>query len=113
VGSPTTPTVPSDRRWRGKGLLASLLGPSARTPAESITTEPILRCLSDQEVAMVEASEAFNASQFRRTVGAIGKSLGEPRVSVVVLSGLNPEVVLTVAWDISWYQYRVSVDSDN
>ena len=36
-----------------------------------------------------------------------------PRVSVVVLSGVNAEVVVTIAWDISWYQYRVSPDSDN
>ena len=27
------------------------------------------------------------------------------------LSGVNTEVVITVAWDISWYQYRVTVDS--
>ena len=26
---------------------------------------------------------------------------------------MNAEVVVTVAWDISWYQYRVSPDSDN
>ena len=62
---------------------------------------------------MVEAADLFNASQYRRTVGGIGKSLGDPRVSVVVLSGVNAEVVVTVAWDISWYQYRVSPDSDN
>jgi hypothetical protein len=34
-------------------------------------------------------------------------------VSVVALSGVNAEVVVTVAWDISWYQYRVSPESDN
>ena len=62
---------------------------------------------------MVEAADLFNASQYRRTVGGIGKSLGEPRVSVVTLSGINAEAVVTVAWDISWYQYRVSPDSDN
>ena len=28
-------------------------------------------------------------------------------------SGVNAEVVVTVAWDISWYQYRISPDSDN
>ena len=27
--------------------------------------------------------------------------------------GVNAEVVVTVAWDISWYQYRISPDSDN
>ena len=34
-----------------------------------------------------------------------------PRVSIVPLSGVNTEVVTTLAWDISWYQYRVAFDS--
>ena len=46
----------------------------------------------------------------RRTVGGISKSLGEPRISIVPLSGVNTEIVITVAWDISWYQYRVTPD---
>ena len=60
---------------------------------------------------MVEAADLFNASPYRRTVGGIGKSLGKPDASVVPLSGVNMEVVVTVAWDISWYQYRVLPDS--
>jgi hypothetical protein len=32
-------------------------------------------------------------------------------VSFLPLSGTNTEVVLTIAWDISWYQYRVVFDS--
>ena len=62
---------------------------------------------------MVGAADLFNASQYRRTVGGIGRSLGAPHVSVVVLSGVNSEVVVTVASEISWYQYRVFPDSDN
>ena len=27
------------------------------------------------------------------------------------LSGVNNELVITVVWDISWYQYRVTPDS--
>ena len=46
-----------------------------------------------------------------RTVDGISRSLGEPQASIVVLSGPNPEVVVTLAWDISWYQYRVSPDA--
>ena len=45
--------------------------------------------------------------------GATDPRVAPPRVSVIVLSGVNAEVVVTVAWDISWYQYRVSLDSDN
>jgi hypothetical protein len=29
----------------------------------------------------------------------------------VTFSGVNRELVITIAWDISWYQYRVSPDS--
>jgi hypothetical protein len=112
-GAPTSPTVPNERRRRSRGLLGTIMGTRPRLPDETIASEPILRRLSEQELSMVEASDLFNASQYRRTVGGIGKSLGEPRVSVVVLSGVNAEVVVTVAWDISWYQYRVSPDSDN
>jgi hypothetical protein len=111
-GAPTSPTVPVERRRRG-GFLSGLLGTRPRTVEETVASEPILRRLSEQELSMVEAADLFNASQYRRTVGGIGKSLGAPRVSVVVLSGVNAEVVVTVAWDISWYQYRVSLDSDN
>jgi len=112
-GAPTSPTVPAARRRKGRGLLQMLLGTGPRVPAETVASEPILRRLSEQELAMVEAADLFNASQYRRTVGGIGKSLGMPRVSVVVLSGVNAEVVVTVAWDISWYQYRVSPESDS
>lgn len=107
-GSPTTPTVAGERRRR-RGL-GSLLGvkPRSETP---VVSEPILRRLSDDEVAVVEAADVFNGSQYRRTVEGIAKSLGDPRVSIVPLSGVNQELVITVAWDISWYQYRVSFDS--
>ncbi len=53
------------------------------------------------------ACEAFNASAFRRTVAGVAKSLGTPWASLVYLTGVKPEVVITVAWDLSWYQYRV------
>jgi hypothetical protein len=112
-GAPTTPTVPAERRRRGRGILGAIMGTRQRPADETIASDPILRRLSDQEIAMVEAADLFNASQYRRTVGGIAKSLGAPRVSVVVLSGVNSEVVVTVAWDISWYQYRVTPESDN
>jgi hypothetical protein len=109
-GSPTTPTMPALRRRSSRFSLSALLG--ARVAAEApVATEPILRRLSEGELGIVEAADHFNASQFRRTIGGIAKSLGEPRVSIVPLSGVNQEIVVTVAWDISWYQYRVTPDS--
>jgi hypothetical protein len=109
-GSPTTPTIPAGRR-RTRFSLSALLGLPRSSAEDPVATEPILRRLSESELATVEAADLFNASQYRRTVGGIAKSLGVPRVSIVALSGVNADVVLTVAWEISWYQYRVTPDS--
>ena len=108
-GSPTTPTVPSQRRRRrGLGSLFDLRRAPQQAP---VVSEPILRRLSEPELEMVEAADMFNASDHRRTVGGIEKSLGPPRVSILPLSGVTGELILTVAWDISWYQYRVTPES--
>lgn len=107
-GSPTSPVV-ADRRRRRRGL--SAIFEPKRPAVEPVVDEPILRRLSKRELAMVEASDLFNESAFRRTVAGIAKSLGAPKASIVPLSGTSAEVVLTVAWDISWYQYRITPDS--
>ena len=102
-GSPTSPTVPTQRRKRRRGL-ASLFDPRRQPPDDPVVSEPILRRLSAPEQQMVEA-------QYRRTIGGIAKSLGEPRASIIPLSGVMGELVVTVAWDISWYQYRVTPEA--
>ena len=109
-GSPTTPIVPETRRRRRFGGLGSLLE-TRRADPEPRVPEPMHRRLSAEEQAMVEAADFFNESAYRRTIAGIAKSLGNARVSLLSFSGVNPEAVITVAWDISWYQYRVSPDS--
>jgi hypothetical protein len=109
-GSPTSPTVSNQRRRRRRGL-ASLFDARRQPPDAPVVAEPILRRLSVPEQQMVEAADIFNESDYRRTVGGIAKSLGEPRASIMPLSGGRGELVVTVAWDISWYQYRVTPDS--
>jgi hypothetical protein len=109
-GAPTTPTVGVDRRR--KRSLTEFLGLARAAEEEGFAQqEPILRRLSDDEIAVLEAADLFNASAYRRTVGGIAKSLGMPSASIVPLSGTAGELVVTVAWDLSWYQYRVSPDS--
>jgi hypothetical protein len=109
-GSPTTPIVPESRRRRRFGGLTALLE-TRRAEPEPRVPEPMYRRLSPEEQAIVEAADLFNESAYRRTIAGIAKSLGDARVSLLPLSGVNPEVVVTVAWDISWYQYRVSPES--
>lgn len=111
-GTPTTPLVEdAPRRRRGLRFRELVHQRTRPEPEPSQLDEPMLRRLSEPEQAMVEAAEAFNESAYRRTIAGIAKSLGPARVSFLPLSGTNKEIVLTIAWDISWYQYRVMFDS--
>jgi hypothetical protein len=109
-GTPTTPLVPQEprrrRRFPGLGMLEH-----RQTEPEPVVSQPMLRRLSGPEQAMVEAAELFNDTAYRRTIAGIAKSLGDARVSLLHLAGVNPEIVITIAWDISWYQYRVVFES--
>ena len=58
------------------------------------------------------ALELFNESEHRRTITGIGRALGEPWVSAAPLHegpGAR-EVGIVVAWELSWYRYRVDLD---
>jgi hypothetical protein len=109
-GSPIGPAVRHVRRRRSLSL-AAIFGAQRRPAAEPIVAEPILRRLSSEEQAIVEAAALFNADDALRTVEGIARSLGEPKVSVAVLSGPSADVILTFVWDISWYQYRINRDA--
>ena len=109
-GAPTTPTLGGERRR--KRSLVEFLGLTRTSDQDALANqEPILRRLTEGEVALLEAADLFNGSAYRRTVGGIAKSLGEPHASIVPLSGTSGELAVTVAWELSWYQYRVSPDS--
>jgi hypothetical protein len=98
------------RRRKPRPLWQALLGGRDQQPAP-VVTEPALRRLSNAALQLAEAADLFNQSQFRRTITSVSRSLGPPNVSVAALSGVSGETVLTFAWDITWYQYRVSPES--
>src|SRR6476659_7723202 len=57
------------------------------------------------------ALEAFNRSEHIERVVAISRSLGDPIVNVRLDSLELPRpVTITIAWDISWYEYIVRLD---
>src|SRR5262249_25644109 len=51
------------------------------------------------------AVSRFNASDVARTVAGLMRSLGQPSVSVGAAAGSPSEVRITVAWELSWYQW--------
>ncbi|HEY4620927.1 MAG TPA: hypothetical protein VIG93_04440 [Gaiellaceae bacterium] len=104
-GGPMSPALsPHARRKRSRW--AQLLG-TRNGEAQPVMPEPVLRRLTDSEAALVEAADLFNASLFTRTVQGVARALGAPLVSIVPLSGVTGEVVMTFVWEITWYQYRV------
>jgi hypothetical protein len=98
-GGPMSPALSSHVRRR-RPRWAQLLGVRNGEP-EPVVSEPILRRLSDGEAALVEAADLFNASLFRRTVQGVARALGAPLVSIVPLSGVNSQLVLKYAREIT------------
>jgi hypothetical protein len=105
-GGPVSATLSSTRPRKKRTRWSQILG-VGDGEAQPVVPEPVLRRLTDSEAALVEAADLFNASLFRRTIEGVGRALGPPLISIVPLSGVNSELVLTFAWEITWYQYRV------
>ena len=113
-GAPVPPPI-SVPLARGSGRLSRLLG-SRRPVGEKEEELPeVDEIAAPGENGLGQAARegvsAFNRSPYRRAIAGISKSLGDPLVSVIPLAGTRPDVVITVAWDISWYQYRVDVSA--
>jgi hypothetical protein len=51
----------------------------------------------------------FNESSHARTVAGLTKTLGPPLVSIGAAAGSPNEIRLTVAWELSWYQWGVDL----
>jgi hypothetical protein len=69
---------------------------------------------TNAQVKVERALELFNGSEHVRTIGGITKTLGEPWVSAAPLAQAPAEVSIVVAWELSWYRYRVDLgDADD
>ncbi len=55
------------------------------------------------------ALDLFNASEHQRTVAGLVRSLGDPWVTAVADLDASSMVTVVVAWELSWYRYRVDL----
>jgi hypothetical protein len=86
---------------------------AAARAAKSSTVQPTptRRAKRGPEALMRRAVERFNSSEERRKVAGLIRSLGEPH------AGVKPDqrrqlALVTVAWELSWYQWEVGADGD-
>src|SRR5919199_1068916 len=69
---------------------------------------------TNAQVKVERALELFNQSEHVRTIAGIAKTLGEPWVSAAPLPEAPAEVSIVVAWELSWYRFRVDLgDADD
>jgi hypothetical protein len=87
---------------------------SRRPPVEPRpATEP--RAMRDpagdekRGTSVADAIAAFNHSNHRRTVAGLTRTLGPPRATALAIrtSDGSPGARLTVAWELTWYQWEV------
>jgi hypothetical protein len=61
---------------------------------------------ADPQSRARRAADRFNASEARRTVAGLTRSLGEPRASIKIANKAG-DTKVTIAWELSWYQWEV------
>jgi predicted Fe-S protein YdhL (DUF1289 family) len=64
------------------------------------------------EVKVDRAIELFNGSSHARTVAGLARTLGPAWVSAQPDSAQPSTVVVLVAWELSWYRYRVDLGDE-
>jgi hypothetical protein len=135
---PARPQRPPERRGllrRRRAAVRADDEPAAPLPVDSVPTSGMVERLDDDEeprrllgrrsrprsprhvkavptnaqLKIGRALELFNASEHPRTVAGIARTLGIPHASASTSKSSAAEVLLTVAWELSWYQFGVDL----
>lgn len=64
------------------------------------------------EAKVDRALDLFNGSQHQRTIAGLARTLGAPLVSARPDPGHGSQVSVVVAWELSWYRYRVDLGDE-
>lgn len=95
-GQELTPEEPVFTRLRNRAA-----GPRKPRHVRAVPTNAQLK--------IDRALDLFNASEHPRTITGIARSLGAPSASALTSGSSAAEVVLTVAWELSWYQFTIDL----
>jgi hypothetical protein len=63
-------------------------------------------------VKVERALDLFNGSTHQRTVAGLARTLGPPWVSALPDPNQASAVSVLVAWELSWYRYRVDLGDE-
>jgi hypothetical protein len=72
-----------------------------------------VRAVPTTAQAKVErALDLFNGSSHQRTIAGLARTLGTPFVSAQPDTAQGSQVTVVVAWELSWYRYRVDLGDE-
>jgi hypothetical protein len=129
---PERPVDGHEGRWRLRGLLQRpnrrQAGPAARRfrgfppprqqkggsdeAAKPARPRPRPAPDFDAPTPFERAVARFNSSEAGHTVPGLVRTLGKPYVSIGAAAGVPDEVRITVAWELSWYQWGVDIGDE-
>jgi hypothetical protein len=96
---------------RGRAERMGWVDPAA--PGANVGRRPAEPERAESPLSRLErAASRFNASEASRTVAGLMRSLGAPWVSIGAAAGSPSEVRVTVAWELSWYQWGVDLGDE-
>jgi hypothetical protein len=81
--------------------------PSRRKDPRHVRAVP-----TNAQVKIERALEVFNGSEHTRTISGIARTLGLPWVSAIPRTQAPSEVEVVVAWELSWYRYRIDLGDE-
>jgi hypothetical protein len=106
---PERPQNGHEGRWRLRGLRRSKPRPE---PLPARKPRPLPPLELDAPSPFERAVARFNSSEAGRTVAGLTRTLGKPQASVGAAAGAPDEVRITVAWELSWYQWGVDIGDE-
>jgi hypothetical protein len=100
----------ADPDWVDPDPAEPVSGRSFAPPPEGPRDPRHVRAVpTNAEVKVERALELFNESEHTRAIAGIMRSLGEPWVAATPDVDAPSQVDLVIAWELSWYRYRVDL----
>jgi hypothetical protein len=97
---------------RLRARLEDVHGPLAAERPELATPERHVHALpADQHGQLARAVALFNASEHRKTLAGVIRSLGAPYVHIGPVHG-EVLVEILVAWELCWYRFEADLEGD-
>jgi hypothetical protein len=107
---PERPESGHEGRWRLRGLRRRAPKATPAPPAKRLRPAPPPAV--DEPDPFERAVARFNSSDAGRTAAGLTRTLGKPFASIGAAAGKPGEVRITVAWELSWYQWGVDVGDE-